>query len=368
MNNPLISVIVPLYNVESIIHNLIDCFKRQTFESWELLLIDDGSTDGTCKVCQEYESVDTRIRLIQNSHQGVSATRNKGIVESKGEWITFVDADDLVLDGFLESLWNASHSSNYVDLVFGGFIIVECNNKQIKTFNSNVYLGNKEIHDFLASSSILFRCSPWAKLFRKKVIIENHIFFDINLSISEDRLFFYNYIIYARGLATTSYMGYIYGSFSATSLKNKHFPFEMLAYRQQQMTKCTYKVIQVFSLKDNEIYLLVEQLMKILLASMISAFYDNGYSERTLENQQLFFDNYFDKGLYACISNDLRWKRFLISNNYMGLMVAQDFKSMNRKLLFHNVRLGFSSRIRALLGKSYAPGYSLLHEIDIINQ
>lgn len=96
---PNISVIVPTYNCANIIDGLISCIQYQTFREWELLLVDDGSIDNTREVCELYTQNDSRIRVIANEHQGVSASRNAGIESAKGEWITFVDADDMLVRG-----------------------------------------------------------------------------------------------------------------------------------------------------------------------------------------------------------------------------------------------------------------------------
>ena len=93
---PNISVIVPVYNTEEYLSQCIDSILAQTFVDFELLLIDDGSTDSSGMICDKYADKDTRVIVYHKQNEGVSAARNLGIDNSKGEWITFVDSDDIL--------------------------------------------------------------------------------------------------------------------------------------------------------------------------------------------------------------------------------------------------------------------------------
>ncbi|MBU3807950.1 MAG: glycosyltransferase, partial [Candidatus Phocaeicola faecipullorum] len=102
---PRISVIVPVYNVAALLPRCIDSLLDQEFTDYEVLLVDDGSTDRSGRICDEYKEKDVRIRVIHKHNEGVSRTRNRGIDEAKGEWITFVDSDDYVTPGYLSDLY-----------------------------------------------------------------------------------------------------------------------------------------------------------------------------------------------------------------------------------------------------------------------
>lgn len=340
-----VSIIIPSYNASKILTEAICSVKAQTLPSWELLIVDDGSTDNSVEICQRYAKDDERIKVIPSSHQGVSATRNKGIEVAKGEWITFVDADDLLLDGFLEALYGAAIKAPTTDLCYGGYIIVSGVNTTLNTYKTKVYSGVEETRNFLGKTKALYRCSPWGKLFKRNIIMENNIRFDTSLSISEDRLFFYHYLKHASGIATTSYVGYIYGSFSPTSLKNKHFPSEMLEYRQKEMTAATKDVLSTFHIEGERAYLPVEHLLKILLATMKNVFDETGFSNQTVKKQQELYKNYFEPTLYEQISATKRWQNALSANPYMRDMIEQKFWKMNRKWWL--AQLDLSIRIAA---------------------
>ena len=94
MNSPKISVIVPVFNTEKYISECIDSILAQTFTDWELILVDDGSKDNSGKICDEYATKDSRVRVLHQPNGGVTSARSNGVKNAKGEWITFVDADD----------------------------------------------------------------------------------------------------------------------------------------------------------------------------------------------------------------------------------------------------------------------------------
>lgn len=101
MNSIKISVIIPIYNSEEYLDDCIKSVLAQNYTNFELLLINDGSTDSSGKICDEYALTDTRIKVFHQENAGVSATRNLGIQESIGEWLCFIDSDDTVNNKYL---------------------------------------------------------------------------------------------------------------------------------------------------------------------------------------------------------------------------------------------------------------------------
>ena len=111
---PKISVIIPVYNAEKTLHRCIDSILAQTFSDFEVLLIDDGSKDKSGEICDEYARKDSRIKVCHKENGGVSSARNMGLDNAKGEWITFVDADDYIASDFLSAINN-----NNCDFIIG---------------------------------------------------------------------------------------------------------------------------------------------------------------------------------------------------------------------------------------------------------
>ena len=116
--NRLISVVVPVYNVEDVLHFCIDSILNQTYSDFELLLVDDGSTDKSGDICDQYARKDTRIRVFHKENGGVSSARNLGIDNANGEYICFIDSDDYVNSEFLDSLIKTKTLYPHCDKVF----------------------------------------------------------------------------------------------------------------------------------------------------------------------------------------------------------------------------------------------------------
>ena len=115
-----ISIIVPVFNVEKMLPHCLDSIKAQTFSDFECLLIDDGSTDSSGILCDEYVAFDPRFKVIHSENQGASAARNLGLDNASGEWIQFIDSDDWIAPDFLQNYFNIG---NGYDIIFQGITI-----------------------------------------------------------------------------------------------------------------------------------------------------------------------------------------------------------------------------------------------------
>lgn len=335
----MVSVIVPVYNAEAFLSRGVDSILCQSYNDFELILVDDGSRDGSRAICDEYAMHDPRVRVIHQPNAGVSAARNAGLKAAKGEWVTFVDSDDLVLDCFLEALMTAVNRDERIDLAYCGYAIVE-RDTTIKTYRTATYIGDNQLHEALSQTRLLYRCSPWAKLFRRSIIVDHGLQFDENLTISEDRLFLYQYLIHVRGIATTSTVGYLYGSFSPTSLKHKRVSTEMLAYRQQSITDAAHHLVSRYGLDKGNGFLIARHLVLILFELMRNVYLDSGVSKKTVEQQKKLFNRLFDAELYReNLDTDQRWTMHLANNKLMRDMVDCQFDKLNKAFRYNDINL-----------------------------
>ena len=117
--NPKISIIIPIYNKSRYLNTVLEQIKNQSFKDFECILIDDGSNDGSAEICDSYSSADERFNVIHKVNGGVSAARNTGLDVARGNYITFIDADDEITENYLESLYAPAVESR-ADMVVGG--------------------------------------------------------------------------------------------------------------------------------------------------------------------------------------------------------------------------------------------------------
>ena len=181
-----ISVIVPVYNKIRHIEDTVRCILDQTFEDFELLLIEDGSSDGTDVLCDELAELDKRVKLIHTENRGVSAARNAGIKASTGKYVSFIDADDSVDMTFLERLHTSIVSEN-ADMSVCGYYEVRNGKVGIHLYRD---LGTGcRLYDHIREDML---CILWNKLFVRDKI--KHLF-DEKLSTCEDSIFCVRYFL-----------------------------------------------------------------------------------------------------------------------------------------------------------------------------
>lgn len=190
MMNDKISVIIPVYNVEAYIARCLDSLLGQTYKNFEVICIDDGSTDGSGVLCDEYSGRDSRIITHHIPNAGVGNARNTGIAEATGEWFAFVDADDWVEPEYLEILL-ANALKN--DCEISACCYVRDTVYEMKKVTSNKVLmlnSPKEcIHNFICSGLSL-NGMVWNKLYRKELF--DNVRFDVNIRVNEDCLYTYH--------------------------------------------------------------------------------------------------------------------------------------------------------------------------------
>lgn len=185
-----LSVIVPVYNCENFIRECFDSILNQTYSNLELIIVDDGSTDGAVLICDDYEKKDKRVHVYHIPNGGVSNARNIGISKASGEYITFVDADDFIdLDTYNLCIKTIENTNTDI-LCFGINVQKESNGKYIKYNFKNKGIVNNFI------SKPVYMHSPCNKIYRKKIICDNNILFSTELKTSEDLLF--NYCLVAK--------------------------------------------------------------------------------------------------------------------------------------------------------------------------
>lgn len=201
---PLVSVVIPLCNAERFLPRSLDSAARQTRKDIEILLIDDGSTDGSGALCDRYSRGNNVFRVFHTANRGPSAARNTGIEAARGKFLFFMDADDTMEADTLESLTAAAEQKK-CDLAIGDFKLINGMHnlrEQNFFFPANRYFSRPEllgqITEYLATprGASIFT-NVWGKLYRRTVILEHGIRFREELRTWEDVVFNFDYLKYA---------------------------------------------------------------------------------------------------------------------------------------------------------------------------
>lgn len=205
--NPAISIIIPVYNVEKYLNTCVDSILSQKFDNWELLLINDGSSDSSGTICDEYANNDSRIKVFHKKNEGVGSARNLGIKMMKGKYVWFVDADDLILPDSLNILYTYSEKNNLdcVQFAYYNFVSHEDNIYAAINYTTRVYSC---LADF--SLNYVYSFEIWKIFIKRDVIILNSILFSENIKYAEDQEFVLKVLAYSKKIATMNKVMYGY--------------------------------------------------------------------------------------------------------------------------------------------------------------
>lgn len=216
---PFISIVVPVYNVEKYINRCIDSVLDQSYANWELLLIDDGSSDNSGKICDSYSMKDNRIRTIHKPNGGVSSARNLGIEQASGDFITFIDSDDWVESDYLQDFVNRNPIKE--SIVVSGLLSQNPYEVYVSFSYKNEQTSIKFANELIVKYDLFRDGGPTNKLFDLQLIKVNKLNFRTDLSYHEDHIFVFEYYLLINKIILSAYNGYhymYYGKVSDTSL------------------------------------------------------------------------------------------------------------------------------------------------------
>lgn len=214
-----ISVVIPVYNAENTINNCIESALKQDLESFEVILVNDGSNDSTSRILEQY-SDNPQVKIFHQVNMGVSAARNLGLSHASGEYVFFLDSDDILDDGMLSKMYQFV-KNNKVDLL-------SCWHKEPATTQ---YGGNEnKSTSFIARTREeigahfvdIFPRSACAKLFFRKIIEENNITFSTEMSLGEDMSFVYQYLMVSKSIGVIDGVYYNIQNVNPQSLSKRY--------------------------------------------------------------------------------------------------------------------------------------------------
>ena len=226
MDQPLISVIVPIYMIDRYVGLCIESILNQTYKNLEIILVDDGGKDRCPEICDLYKRKDDRIKVIHKPNGGLVSARKAGLQQSNGEYVSYVDGDDWIGPGFIEGLYTAASTSN-ADMVCAGFTrdLFSRSASFTNTLSSGIYEGEKliELWKNMASTGLYFRPGistyVWNKLFKREILLDPQSRVDNRISIGEDGAVTYPALLSCSRVAVIDNVAYHYRQREDSMLK-----------------------------------------------------------------------------------------------------------------------------------------------------
>ena len=200
----MVSIIVPIYNVEEYLEECLESIRNQTYTNIEVILVNDGSTDGSIEICERFCQQDNRFKLLTQENQGLSAARNRGVKESIGEYIMFVDSDDVVKENIVEVLFFYMNSD--VDIV--ECQITRCKDELVENKPTSIMFKGESTEAILKSIEFKeVKFCAFTKLYRRELVekvpfLEGYIYEDVYTGM--------NYLKYIRKMVAVDLKGYYY--------------------------------------------------------------------------------------------------------------------------------------------------------------
>lgn len=219
-----LSVVVPVYNLEEYIDECVNSILNQTYTDYELILINDGSTDGSKDKCEAYAKKDKRIRVVNKTNEGISVTRNRGIKEASADYIFFLDGDDWIHPNTLQSYYDLIKDDQTIDIVFGRMSFFFDGEKKLKADefdieNQIIYKKSGKEAFISIVDHIGFMRLGVRGLFRRQFLIDHKLYFKPNM-YSEDVEWMMNCVLHAGNCASNNHPYYHYRGRRKGSLVN----------------------------------------------------------------------------------------------------------------------------------------------------
>ncbi|MGN1134034.1 MAG: glycosyltransferase [Oscillospiraceae bacterium] len=208
----MISIIIPVYNVELYLNKCIESVVKSTFANWEVILVDDGSTDSSGEICDAWAEKDSRIKVVHQQNNGVSSARNTGLKCCSGDYVAFIDADDYISEDMYEKLYQKITDTNS-DIAVCGYYEENAETKQQKSFlpGKGIYEKSEAVKEYINNGGC--HLTIWNKLFKKSICYNSNnqmILFPTDLTIGEDAVWLLNVTMNAKKVICIDEPKYIY--------------------------------------------------------------------------------------------------------------------------------------------------------------
>lgn len=216
-----LSIIIPVYNAEKTLEQCISSILTQTYEEFELILINDGSKDNSTYLCNKLAKMDPRVKVKHQENQGVAAARNTGIAMAAGDYLQFVDSDDYLHKEMCQRLIDGFETKNCEWMVSSYYDVFENEVKTSKNSYQGIYTKKEYLKLMMGDPKDYYFGVLWNKLYLRKIIISNHLRFSNEVSLGEDFIFNLQYCCHVKRIVIIDKPLYYYVQISNSSLDRK---------------------------------------------------------------------------------------------------------------------------------------------------
>lgn len=287
MHQAEISVIIPVYNVENYLERCINSVLDQSFEDFEVILVDDGSTDSSGKICDAFSEKSQKVKTLHMKNRGVSSARNRGIECSNGNYIIFVDSDDYIDQNMLSELYREVQD-NDIDLCLCGYTQVFAD-KSVDVLPEDGTYGFREFLDVMKYWKL--NCiigSPCNKIFNKHIIENHRIRFRLDMNYAEDYLFNINYFKYIQKIKALGKSYYNYYKETPNSLSKKNYLNPDMVWKNQVYVFTEIKnLLLAHQIETDYHNVLGDMICDMISINFLQRVHKHGFMEGTLWIQSL---------------------------------------------------------------------------------
>ena len=327
--NIFFSIIVPVYNVEKWLERCIESILNQTYEKFELILVDDGSPDNSGAICDKYAQIDKRINVIHKKNGGLSSARNAGLNISKGNYIVFIDSDDYIKENLLEKTIK-SIEKYHTDIIMFGYEMFLSKNKSLPLFKTGLILNPKQ--EALNVDKPNFNnefCFTWRYIFNREFLNINNMIFNEEIKVAEDTIFNMECIFLANSMYVIDESLYIYNDANNESImRRKYKPNYHIDLNKQYLEK--KRILKQYDIKDKKflddyyyyyVYVVIQNCIKNICLGKKEKIY---VDLKDLLNSEMCRDtfNYYDlKHLYKIADNKIFYLLLIMCKYRMARLV-----------------------------------------------
>lgn len=335
----MISIIIPIYNVEKYLSQCLDSVINQTYKDLEIICVNDGSPDNSLKILEEYRKKDERIKIINQENQGLAGARNTGIDNAQGEFVFFLDSDDWLPLNAIELLYNKQKKEN-ADIIIAGRNTITSKNEQ--KFLPRDYKENLDFKKYIKKSfkDGSFRPSSCGKLYKKEIIKENKIYFPRGL-LYEDLIFVIKFLYYSKKIVILREYIFNYRFEREGSIINSVNKKDMDCLKSVEELERFFREKKLEDILEGDYY--IKYIMEWIIYATIGKFYKKQISYKLFKDYlnilqgEEIYSKYLKK--YLCIKisaiKNLKSKLGLIRNKISLIML----KKKNIVLLYIYINL-----------------------------